>query len=176
MTAKSPLQIINPAGKHLWVWVLGFFGVVLIGLVVAYLLKKAKGQSPQPSNGQNQPQGTDPVPPVVTPPPTSTPPYIPTDNPATPVDVYNVNWAYVQDLSWKMYETYFGRNSYACELSNGVIEMGDNDLRAFVQTYKQWYNRNLKDDYCNKVKSSDCWTSWWDDKPATACNRLKNLI
>ncbi|MEZ4941826.1 MAG: hypothetical protein R3D58_13180 [Saprospiraceae bacterium] len=172
MTAK-PTSLFS--GKRLWLWIAAFFGTVILAMIVVYLIKKSK--SPATGPKQQPPLPSAPAFPSV--PTTSTPPIVPSDSVSQgnnqPVDVYNANWAYVQEVAWKMYDTYFDRNSYKCEVTNGIIEMGENDLRALVQLYKQWYNRSLKTDYCQKITSSGCWSSWWDDKPAEACSRLKQL-
>lgn len=179
MTAKKTTGKLF-TGKRPWAWVLAFFGMVFVVMAIVWLVRKAK-QPPQPGGG-NQAPGPQ-FPPYNPAPSTSTPPYIPTNNPnnpnsgggVNPTDVYNVNWSYVQELAWKMHDTYFDRGSYKCELTNGIIEMGVHDLRALNETYRKWYNRNLKTDYCQKIQSSGCWTSFWDDKPNKACNRLNNL-
>lgn len=180
MAAKSPIST-KLTGNRLWLWVLAFFGLVLLVMVVVYLVKKGQ-QSAKGSTGQKAPSSGTSAPPYIPPtlPGSSTPPALPPEptsgqGSSKPVDVYNANWAYLQEIAWKMYDTYFDRNDFRCEVSNGIIEMGENDLRALVQLYKQWYNRSLKNDYCQKITASGCWTSWWDDKPATACNRLKQL-
>lgn len=183
MTAKTTTGKLF-TGKRPWVWVLAFFGVVLVVMAIVWLIRRSKQTQQQAGNG-NQAPGTQ-FPPYNPAPSTSTPPYVPKNNPnnpnnpsngggVNPNDMYNVNWAYVQDLAWKMYDTYFDRGGYKCEITNGIIEMGANDLRALNETYQKWYNRNLKTDYCQKIQSSGCWTSMWDDKPAKACNRLNNL-
>jgi len=167
-------------GNRLWLWVLVFFGVILVGMVIVWLVRKAKQES-QTGSGNPTGTGNSQSLPYNAAPPTSAPAYRPTNNPNNPnngnsgADVYNVNWAYIQDLAWKMHDTYFDRGSYKCELTNGIVEMGINDLRALNDTYRQWYNRTLASDYCDKIKYSGCWTSIWDDKPAKACNRLKAL-
>jgi len=179
MTANSNFVKSLFSGNRLLVWVLAFFGVALVAMGIVWLVRKSKQGSTATDNPALPGSGTPQFPPYKPTPPTSTPPYIPTNNPnngnSGNTDVYNVNWAYVQELSWKMYDTYFDRNSYKCELTNGIVEMGDTDLRALKENYRQWYSRNLANDYCQKIKSSGCWTAFWDDKPAKACNRLNSL-
>lgn len=179
MTAKNTTGKLL-TGKRPWVLVLAFFGVLLVGMAIVWLVRKSKQSSQTGAGGSSS--GTQ-FPPYNPSPSTSTPPYVPKNNPnnpsgnggANPNGVYNVNWAYVQELAWKMHDTYFDRGSYKCEITNGIIEMGVNDLRALNETYQKWYNRNLKTDYCQKIQSSGCWTTYWDDKPEKACNRLNNL-
>ena len=183
MTAKSP-STAQFSGNRLWLWVLAFFGLVLVAMVVAYLVKKAREQqAAKNGTGQNPAPTNHPVPPAWTPPTTgpstSTPPFVPPSNTTSPVDkpveLNQVNWEYIREIAWKMNDTYLDRKDYRCEVTNGIIEMGENDLRALAQLYKQWYSRSLKIDYCTKITASGCWTSWWDDKPAAACSRLKTL-
>ncbi len=178
----------NKVSKKVWIWALAIFGGLLILTAVLAIItsKKKKGaaKKPQtgsgtpvidpslpPSSGNTQNQTPKQTPPVQTPAP-------PKPSPGTvPYDVYTIHWDYVQGLCWKMYATRWDANStqHTCEITNGIIGMGIDDLKALVDTYKRWYNRSFKDDYCDRVKSSGCWDSWWSTKPAQACKRLQTV-
>jgi len=174
--------------KRFLLWATLVFVVVVIVLVIVALLKKSKSKTG--SNTQTDVY-TGPLTGPVVLPPISTPPIVPVNpappatNPSQPTQLpgqaLEVNWTYITDLTWKLYEvatkndgTNPGLAAYRCEISNGIIEMGERDLSAFSQLYKQWYNRSLRVDYCTKVTSSGCWTAFWDSKPETACKRLKS--
>lgn len=87
-----------------------------------------------------------------------------------------INANYVQEMAWKFndYVTK-GRLDYACEVSNGIVTMGLNDLKALAETYEKWYGQKLANDYCTKLNGSGCVTSIFDGVHTKACNRLKSL-
>jgi|GEM_PF-4630986 len=175
--------------KRVWIWALAIFGGLLILTAVLAIItnKKKKGPAKNQQTGSGSqvidpslPPSSGNTPPKQTPkqtPPVQTPaPPKPTPG-SVPYDVYSINWAYVQELCWKMHATRWDAKStqYTCEITNGIITMGLEDLKALVDTYKRWYNRSFKDDYCDRVKSSGCWDSLWSTKPSQACKRLQTV-
>lgn len=164
MTAKAPLF-----DRSFWRWLAIGVGLVVLAVVVVVLRARAKAKAGAPTIRPN------PIPPGTVSPPQipPTPVITPAPTPTPTGTLQQVNYEYIRDLAWKMNDTVGGRGDYACEITNGVLEMGDHDLAAFAGLYASWYGRALKDDYCGKIQNSGCWTSWWDGKHARACTRLK---
>ena len=172
--------------KRFLLWATLVFVIIVIILIVVALVKKKSEPQKTTANTQFNPGGPLTGPIVL--PPMSTPPIInnptqPASTPPTqlPGQALEVNWSYITDLAWKLNDVVTksdvanpGLAAYRCEITNGITEMGERDLSAFVQLYRQWYKRSLRDDYCARVTSSGCWTAFWDAKPAAACKRLKN--
>lgn len=180
---------LDAKSKRFLLWATLVFVVIVIVMIVVYFVKKDDNKETPGDTLAGAPTGPL-TGPVVVLPPTSTPPIVPA-NPAPPATnpgqstplpgtTLEVIWTYISDLTWKMNDvvtkgdaTNPGLAAYRCEITNRIIEMGERDLSAFSQLYRKWYNRSLRDDYCAKVKSSGCWTTLWDSKPAAACKRLK---
>ena len=169
--------------KRVWIWALAIFGGLLILTAVLAIItnKKKKGPAKQTGSGGSQvidpslPSGGSGNTPKQTPPVQPPVPAKPAPG-SVPFDVYSIHWEYVQGLCWKMFSTMWNDPfQYSCEITNGVLEMGTDDLKALVDTYKRWYNRSFKDDYCARVKNSGCWDSLWSSKPTQACKRLQNV-
>lgn len=159
--------------RRFWVWLGAGIGIVVLAVVVVVARAKAKVKG---NSTGNQP---DPLPAD-----SARPPFWPTPNPGQVItpsptpnptpQVQQINYEYVRDLTWKMDATINGQGDHTCEITNGVLEMGSHDLAAFAALYLNWYGRALKDDYCNRVQSSGCWSSWWDGKHTQACTRLQS--
>jgi len=172
MTAK-PTTIISKQTKRWLLWLLMAFGVAIVVMLIVYWRKQ------QAASAKLKNKPTTPAPPIPVQPPVNLPgkPEVPGLPTSVPTQVLDVHWAYIQELAWKAKDTFDGKtnNDYVCELTNGVVEMGDVDLKYLVALYKQWYNGDFVSDFCGKITYSYCWSSLWDGKPKKACDRLKNL-
>ena len=178
MPPTTQTTILKYANNR-WLWVVLALALLLVAvlIIVSRLKKTAK------PTGVTKPGSTHVPVPVPALPPISTPPYIPTNSsgtaippfaapPASGIDVFSVNWTYINDLAWKTDNTCYRGEDHSCEITNGINSMGDNDLKAFMLLYKQWYNRALAYDYCNKITKSSC-QGWLEaDQHKKACNRL----
>ena len=182
---------IDAKTKRILLWILLGFVTVVAVLIVWALVKKTAAKKNSPMAAPRQPGNTGTTVPTlpVDVPGTATPPILPggtstgsgNGGVVLPSEVLEINWNYINDLAWKMDEVTRAESvlnpgiaAYRCEITNGILEMGARDLSALVQTYRQWYGRSFRDNYCQKVTSSGCWTSLWDSKPQQACNKLKN--
>lgn len=185
MAAKSYIPTLPAVGTRRWLWWLlaGFGGIVVI-MVVVYYSKKSVRRPGASNNPAGNPTNADGTPGPVLPdlPPMTTPPYVPpviptpTPAPNDGVDPLSVNWDYVKGIAWKTRASIYEGQDYRCEVTNGIIEMGEQDLKALNLIYKQYYNGSLQMDYCNNWKDSGCFGSWFESKEQTACERLKNIL
>lgn len=170
-----------PASTKTWVWaIVGVFGLGALVMVAIRLLRPKPKAAAEPGAGNTPPLPYPSFPdlPTQTPPilpPSTTPPSSGNNSSIPGVDVYGTNWSYIQELAWKTQSTIYEGKDYMCEVTNGVLEMGDNDLRAFIALYSNWYNRRFQDDYCKHWTTSGCTLSWFEDKEKKACTRLRNL-
>jgi len=161
MPPKTP--VFTPGMKRLMLWMLLGFGVALLVMVVLKMKRQkadvAKATAKTPPPGTKGNAGT-----------------LPTNFPKDPVDKDKVNQDYVNGIAWKMNDVATkGADGYKCEVTNGIITMGDDDLRALVMTYQSWYKRALADDYCGKLNNSGCGSLLGDGKYTKACERLKKI-
>ena len=169
MTAKSFIPAIPASGTRRWLWLLllGFGGFVVV-LVVVYVLRK-KAMPPITKLPGTNADGTPPANNG-----TGIPPVTGAGNGNTPASTV-VNQDYIEMLAWKLKATLDEGQDHGCEVTNGIVEMGETDLTAFMQLYENWYGKNLTAEYCNRMKDSACWTSLWDGKKDKACQRLSLL-
>lgn len=163
--------------RPLW-WVLLVLGGVVAVLAVVYAIQsnKRKEITQEDAVDPSKPPVSEPtVPSAPTVPgtttvPTSTPPYVPSTGGN---QVPNDKW--VEATTWKANELFKGYRKYACEVTNALVEMSDIQITALVKLYYDWYGGSLPSLYCEKVKSSGCFTDWSETRHKDACKRLNKL-